>query len=164
MFVSTLNSACPSSLVDAYCGITRWSGAACYGITRCLGMDQGEGTGAVERAEECMIPFDMVLNSRHLRVWLRKRPLKHARLHRDHAIGASLCLEMLEGSLCLTILVPLCAEMLCLSGDTRARLRAATVSASAATAVTQIQHTFNTTKPLCRKIPGARARLRDTTV
>jgi len=109
-----------------------------------------------------MIPFEMVLNSRHLRVWLRKRPLKHARLHQDHAswcVSLSQSLEMLEGSLCLTILGPLYAEMLCLSGDTRARLRAATISASAATAVTQIQHRFNTTKPLCRKIPGGRARL-----
>jgi hypothetical protein len=46
----------------------------------------GGGTGAVEPVEECMIPFLLVLNGRHLRVWRRKRPLKHTRLHRDHAI------------------------------------------------------------------------------
>jgi hypothetical protein len=44
-----------------------------------------EGQALLKRAEEFMIPFEMVLNSRHLRVWLRKRPLKHAQLHRDHA-------------------------------------------------------------------------------
>jgi hypothetical protein len=48
-----------------------------------------------------MIPFLLVLNEvaneRHLRAWMRKRPLKHTRLHRDCAICASLCLEMLGG-------------------------------------------------------------------
>ena len=33
-----------------------------------------------------MIPFLLVLNERHLRAWMRKRPLKHTRLHRDYAI------------------------------------------------------------------------------
>ena len=71
-----------------------------------------------------MIPFLLVLNGRQLRVWRRKRPLKHTRLHRDHCVALS---GDARGTLCLTILGPLCAEMLCLSGDTRARLRAATI-------------------------------------
>ena len=55
--------------IIGWCG---GGGAAFYGITtRCLGIDQGEGTGAVERAEECMIPLVLVLNERHLRVWLQ---------------------------------------------------------------------------------------------
>jgi hypothetical protein len=139
-----------------------WCGggcASCYDITRFRGIDQGEGTDVVERVEECMIPssgcsmkgtcvygFGSVNRNTHYFIETMR-------------FGVSLCLEMLEGSLCLTILGPLCAEMLCLSGDTRARLRAATISARAATAVTQIQHTFNITKPLYRKILGARARL-----
>ncbi len=83
-----------------------------------------------------MIPFLLVLNEvaneRHLRAWMRKRPLKHTRLHRDCAICASLCLEML-GGLYVSHDTGSSAEMLCLSGDTRARLRAATISVSAAT-------------------------------
>jgi len=83
---------------EGWCG---GGGAACYVITRCHRTYQGERTGAVEPVEECMIPFLLVLNEvaneRHLRAWMRKRPLKHTRLHRDCAICASLCLEMLGG-------------------------------------------------------------------
>ena len=42
-----------------------------------------------------MIPFLLVLNERHLRAWMRKRPLKHTRLLMRFV--ASLCLEMLGG-------------------------------------------------------------------
>jgi hypothetical protein len=47
-----------------------------------------------------MIPFLLVLNGRHLRVWRRKRPLKHTRLHRDHAICCVALSGDARGPLC----------------------------------------------------------------
>ena len=62
-----------------------------------------------------MIPFLLVLNKKHLRAWMRKRPLKHTRLHRDYAI----CCVALSGdarrALCVSRYWVLSAEMLCLS-------------------------------------------------
>jgi hypothetical protein len=65
-----------------------------------------------------MIPFLLVLNGRHLRVWRRKRPPKHTHLHRDHAICCVALSGDARGHSVSHDAGSSLAEMLCLSGDT----------------------------------------------